>query len=76
VDRYRKFGLIRASEKLAGIKNGERDNHLVATMGLEDLIVVRTPDAAWAVDERDEESVRKLVQMLKDRGWEDRTCCL
>lgn len=47
------------------------DDHLVVTLGLKDLIVVHTPDATLVADKRDEESIRKLVQLLKDRGWEN-----
>ena len=39
-------------------------------MGLKDLIVVHTPDATLVADKRDEESVRKLVELLKERGWD------
>jgi mannose-1-phosphate guanylyltransferase len=46
------------------------DDHLIATMGLKDLIIVHTPDATLVADKRDEESVRKLVQLLKERGWD------
>lgn len=46
------------------------DDHLIVTLGLKDLIVVHTPDATLVADKRDEESVRQLVQMLKDRGME------
>src|SRR5205814_699802 len=46
------------------------DDRLIVTLGLKDLIVVHTPDATSVADKRDEESVRQLVQMLKDRGWE------
>jgi mannose-1-phosphate guanylyltransferase len=47
------------------------DNHLIATLGLNNLIVVHTPDATLVADKRDEESVRKLVELLKERGWEE-----
>lgn len=46
------------------------DDHLVVTLGLKDLLVVHTPDATLVADKRDEESVRKLVALLKERGWE------
>ena len=38
--------------------------------GFKDLLVVHTPDATLVADKRDEESVRKLVALLKERGWE------
>jgi len=47
------------------------DDHLIVTLGMKDAIVVHTPDATLVADKRDEESIRRLVQMLKDRGWEE-----
>jgi mannose-1-phosphate guanylyltransferase len=47
------------------------DDHLVATMGLEDCIVVHTPDATLVANRRDEESMRKIVQLIQDNGWEE-----
>lgn len=44
--------------------------HLVVTLGLEDCIVVHTPDATLVANKHDEESIRQVVQLLKDRGWE------
>lgn len=46
------------------------DDHLIVTLGLKDALVVHTPDATLVADKRDEESVRKLVQLLKEKGWE------
>ena len=47
------------------------DEHLVVTLGLEDCIVVHTPDATLVARKQDEESVRKVVELLKERGWTD-----
>ena len=41
--------------------------HLIATLGLKDCIVVHTPDATLVANKRDEESLRKLVQLLEER---------
>jgi mannose-1-phosphate guanylyltransferase len=45
------------------------ENHLVATVGIEDLIVVHTPDATLVASRHDEESIRQLVKLLEERGW-------
>ena len=44
-------------------------DHLVVTMGLEDMLVVHTPDATLVAHRRCEESVRKVVAELETRGW-------
>ena len=45
--------------------------HLVATIGLEDCIVVHTPDATLVANRRDEESMRKIVRSIEENGWEE-----
>ena len=45
------------------------DQHLIATVGVSDLIVVHTPDATLVANRHDEESVRRIVKMLEERGW-------
>ncbi len=45
-------------------------DHLVATIGMTDCIVVHTPDATLVARKDDEESIRKLVQTLRERGYE------
>ena len=47
------------------------DGHLVVTMGLEDMLVVHTPDATLVADRAHEEAVRKVVAELESRGWND-----
>jgi mannose-1-phosphate guanylyltransferase len=49
------------------IRTGE--DHLVTTVGVDNLIVVHTPDATLVANRHDEESVRKIVKMLEERGW-------
>lgn len=44
-------------------------DHLVVTLGLEDCIVVHTPDATLVANRHDEESIRKIVKELESRGW-------
>lgn len=44
-------------------------DHLVVTLGVSDCIVVHTPDATLVANKHDEESIRKLVKMMEERGW-------
>jgi mannose-1-phosphate guanylyltransferase len=45
------------------------EDHLVVTMGLEDMLVVHTPDATLVADRTHEEAVRRVVAELEKRGW-------
>ncbi|MFM7034989.1 MAG: mannose-1-phosphate guanylyltransferase [Planctomycetia bacterium] len=45
------------------------DSHLVVTLGLEDMLVVHTPDATLVASRAHEESVRKVVAEIEKRGW-------
>jgi mannose-1-phosphate guanylyltransferase len=45
------------------------DDHLIVTLGLQDCIIVHTRDATLIANRRDEESVRKIVKLLEERGW-------
>src|SRR5262245_29059898 len=45
-------------------------DHLVATIGLKDFVVVHTPDATLIAPKGDETAIRKLVALLKERGHE------
>ena len=47
------------------------DDHLIATVGLTDCIVVHTPDATLVANRHDEESIRKIVKLLEERGWDE-----
>jgi mannose-1-phosphate guanylyltransferase len=44
--------------------------HLIVTIGMNDCIVVQTADATLVARKQDEESVRKVVDELKARGWD------
>ena len=46
-----------------------REDHLIVTLGLKDCIIVHTPDATLVANKHDEESIRKVVALLKKRGW-------
>jgi mannose-1-phosphate guanylyltransferase len=45
--------------------------HLVATIGVSNLIVVHTPDVTLVARRDDEQAVKTLQQMLADRGYGD-----
>ncbi len=46
------------------------DDHLIVTLGVDHLIVVHTPDATLVANKHDEESIRQLVKMIAERGWQ------
>jgi mannose-1-phosphate guanylyltransferase len=46
------------------------DDHLIVTLGLKDCLIVHTPDATLVADKHQEESIRRVVELLKERGWE------
>ena len=46
-------------------------DHLVVTMGLEDMLVVHTADATLVADRSHEESERRVVAELEKRGWRE-----
>jgi mannose-1-phosphate guanylyltransferase len=45
-------------------------DHLIATIGMSDCVIVHTPDATLVARKDDEESLRRLVQTLRERGYE------
>ena len=45
-------------------------DHLLATIGLKDFVVVHTADATLIAPKGDEAAIRKLVALLKERGYE------
>jgi len=47
------------------------DEHLVATIGLDNVIVVHTPDATLVVNKSDEEAVREVVRLIEQEGWDE-----
>lgn len=44
------------------------NDHLIAAIGLEDLVVVHTPDATLVAPRDDENALRKLVALLEEKG--------
>lgn len=47
------------------------ETHLVVTLGLRDCLVVHTPDATLVANKHDEESIRQVVRLLQERGWQE-----
>lgn len=47
------------------------DDHLIVTLGLEDCVVVHTPDATLVANKHDEESIREVVKLLQEKGWRE-----
>ena len=47
------------------------DDHLIVTVGLEDMIVVRTPDATLIATKKDEAKIKQVVAELQQRDWKD-----
>ena len=46
-------------------------DHLVVTIGLQDTIVVHTPNATLVAPKHEEERVREVVKQLQARGWKE-----
>ncbi len=46
------------------------DDHLIVTLGISDCIVVHTPEATLVANKHDEESIRELVRLIAERGWQ------
>lgn len=46
------------------------DDHLIVTLGLTDCIVIHTPDATLVANKHEEESIRQLVKLIEERGWQ------
>lgn len=47
------------------------NDHLVVTLGMQDCIVIHTPDATLVADKRDEAAIKKVVAELEARQWDD-----
>ncbi|MDA0834276.1 MAG: mannose-1-phosphate guanylyltransferase [Planctomycetota bacterium] len=46
------------------------DDHLIATLGMSDCIVVHTADATLVANRNDEQAIRQLVALMEERGYE------
>jgi mannose-1-phosphate guanylyltransferase len=58
---------IRTSDSIIRSTN----EHLVVTLGLNNCIVVHTPDATLVADKQQEEAIREVVKALEERGWRE-----
>ena len=47
------------------------EGHLLVTIGMQDTIVVHTPNATLVAPKEAEEQVREVVKQLQSRRWED-----
>ena len=47
------------------------DQHLIVTLGMQDCLVVHTPDATLVANVQDEEAIREVVKLLDERGWKE-----
>ncbi|MCA9222595.1 MAG: mannose-1-phosphate guanylyltransferase [Planctomycetales bacterium] len=47
------------------------DEHLIVTLGMQDCIIVHTPDATLVANKNDEEAVREAVKLIEQRGWHE-----
>lgn len=47
------------------------DNHLIATIGVDDLVIIHSPDATLVCTRRDAQSIKELVDSLRGRFGED-----
>lgn len=46
-------------------------DHLIVTLGLRDCVIVHTHDATLVANKHDEESIRRVVKLLEEKGWQD-----
>ena len=44
---------------------------LIAAVGINDLVVVATPDAVLVVPRSEAQKVKAVVDALRERGWDD-----
>lgn len=45
-------------------------NHLIATLGVDHLIIVNLDDATYVADKRDENAIKQLIELIRERGLE------
>lgn len=46
------------------------DDHLIATFGVENCLIVHTPDATLIAPKDDESAIKKLVTLIEERGYD------
>jgi mannose-1-phosphate guanylyltransferase len=69
-DRNTVDGLFVGVDTRGCIIRSTDDGHLIAVAGMEDCIVVHTPDATLVARKDDETAVRRLVKLIEERGYE------
>jgi mannose-1-phosphate guanylyltransferase len=47
------------------------DGHLIVTIGMDDCLVVHTPDATLVANKHREEEVREVVKLLEEKNWRE-----
>ena len=47
------------------------DQHLLVTIGMQDMIVVHTENATLVAPKEEEERVREVVKQLQSRNWSE-----
>jgi len=63
-------GLAAAVETKGAYVVSTEDGHLVATLGLEDVVVVHTKDATLVCPKSRSEDLKKLVDAIRAKGLE------
>jgi len=53
------------------IARSSSPGHLIALVGVKDLVVVVTPDATLVASKAEEESIRKVIAELESRNWRE-----
>ncbi len=47
------------------------EKHVIATIGVDDLIIVQTPDATLVAKKSDEAAVKQIVELIEMNGWQE-----
>jgi mannose-1-phosphate guanylyltransferase len=47
------------------------NEHLVVTLGIQDVIIVHTPNATLVANKHSEEQIRQVVKRLEELGWSE-----
>lgn len=61
-------GMFCGLESRGCIVRSTDENHLITTIGMEDCIVVHTPDVTLVARKGDDDAIRKLVSLLEEQG--------
>jgi mannose-1-phosphate guanylyltransferase len=61
-------GLHAGVETNGCIIRSTEEGHLVGTIGVDDLVIVHTPDATLVARKDDEAGIRELVKKIEEQG--------